>query len=349
MKEYKNPFCIRHAHTACPLPLTIESYWACEADCHHCCGRKLNEIWGKEQRVTDPEKVRRKLNNALKNNHPRSSLAIALSMKKTIWLGRKADPYQPLEKETSTTGAIVGTLNQLDWSYVVCSRYTENMRRDSKLFQNGLATLLIEITPGLESDWEVFERKRTSPVKHRLRSAARWQKSGIKVGIRGEPFIPSYHTPEMFRETLQRLKKHGLRSYNTYNMHLNEYNARRLIDLGLDVEKIWDHNQDRLWKPIQRKLCQIAEEEGIILGCPDFVNVPKGWKSKTNTCCGVSVPNPFRFNTHWWKRLLQNGKSPKTVFEKTWEGIGTDKEKKIAKRIIEGTDTERYTMKDAEL
>jgi len=349
MKEYKNPFCIRHAHMSCPLPITLESYWACEADCHHCPGHKLNEIWGKEQRVTDPVKAIHKLHNALRNPHPRSPLAVALAMKKTLWLGRKTDPYQPLEARTKTTRTIVRGLNKLKWSYVVCSRYTDLMRRDEDLFRQGQSTLLVEITPGGESDWSLFERKRTTPIEFRLSAAARWNALGINVGVRGEPFIPGYHTPKQFEDMLRRLKSYGLYSYNTYNLHLNEYNARRLSSIGLDIEKIWHHNQDRLWRPIQRQLCEIADKQGIILGCPDFVNVPKGWCSRTNTCCGVSVPNPFKFNTHWWRRLLQNGKTPEQTIKKTWEGIGTEDDQQEGRAIILGTSKNKYTIKDAEL
>ena len=349
MIEYKNPFCIRWDKLNCPVPLTIESYWACEADCHHCPGRKLNEIWGKEQRVTDPEKVERKLTNALRNKTPKSDIAVALKKKKTIWLGRKSDPYQPIENEMKITKQIVETLWCLDWSYIVCSRYTENMERDFGLYLTSKAHLLIEITPGGESDWELFERKRTTPIPDRLKSIQRWIKEGLNVGVRGEPFIPGYHTTIEFRDMLKRIKSYGVKSYNTYNLHLNKYNAKRLHAIGLDIERIWEHNQDRWWKPIQRKLCQIADEEGITLGCPDFVNVPKGWKSQTNTCCGVSVPRPFRFNTHHWRHLLQNGHPPTEVLEKTWEGIGSDEEKEKAKVIMFDKSKDIYTMGDAEL
>ena len=347
MKEYKNPFCIRHAHLSCPLPLALESYWNCEANCHHCPGRKLNDIWGKEQRITNPARVKKKLVNALNNKKPHSSLAVALSKKKTLWLGRKTDPYQTIETEKHITRAIISILNELDWSHVVCSRYTDNMLADEKLFMQKQTTLLIEITPGGEKDWELFERKRTTPVEDRLLAVSRWIKLGIPVGVRGEPFIPGYHTFKQFRTMLRRLKKYKIKSYNTYNMHINSHNIKRLHKIGLDIEKIWSYNQDNRWSSIQKKLCIIADDENMVLGCPDFVNVPAGWKSTTNTCCGVDVPNPFRFNTHHWKRLLQKGYTRKKILKKTYEGISKDEE--LANKIIYGNECDYYTMKDAGL
>lgn len=350
MKEYKNPICIRHNHLSCPLPLTLESYWVCEAECLHCPGRKLNEIWGKEQRVTNPQQVKQKLINALKNSQPRSSVAKALSKKKTLWIGRKADPYQPLEAKKHITRKLIEILNIMKWSFIVCSRYTEYMKSDTYLFKEGKSTLLVEITPGGESDWSLFEHERTTPVEDRLKAAARWNKAGIHVGIRGEPFIPGYHTFKQFRIMLRRLKSHGLYSYNTYNLHLNEHNARCLNNAGLDIEKIWHHNQDALWRPIQQKLCEIADKENIILGCPDWVNIPAGWQCKTNTCCGVNITRPFTFNTHTWRRLLLRGKKYKRVWKQTWEGIGTTEDQLKAKTIIYGgINKNQYTMRDAGL
>ena len=350
-KEYKSPFCIRGAHLNCPLPLALESYWACEADCYHCLGRKLNQIWGTEQRVTNPEHVARKLQNSQKTNDPKSPMAMALKKKKTIWIGRKSDPYQPIENELGVTRKIIQSLMDLDWSFVVCSKYLTNAKRDEDLFDKGrsLMTFLIEITPGAESDWTIFERERTTPIPTRLKLAQRWMKRGIPIGIRGEPFIPGYHTPKEFRDMLKRLRSYGLKSYNTYNLHLNDYTAKRLYNIGLDIERIWEHNQDRLWKPIQQELCKIAEEEGIVLGCPDFVNVPPNWRARTNTCCGVSVPNSFQFNTHCWRRRLQHGADRKKLLDNTWEGIGTEEDQKKAHTILFDKSKDQYTMRDAGL
>lgn len=351
MREYKSCICIRSAHLNCPLPLALESYWNCEADCFHCLGRWMNRTWGSEQRISNPEKVARRLQNALKAKDPTSPISRALKAKKTIWIGRKADPYQPIEERRHITRAHLKTLIQLKWSFVICSRYTQIARLDESLFRKAgkLCTFLIEITPGGESDWELFERKRTTPVKDRLETAQRWIRQGIHIGIRGEPFIPGYHTVQQFRDMLRRLRAYGIKSYNTYNLHLNEYTAKRLLDIGLDIEKVWEHNQDRLWKPIQQKLCQIADEEGVVLGCPDFVNVPYKWKSRTNTCCGVNVPNPFTFNTHFWRRLVQKKVDKQQVIEKTWEGIGKDEDRRKARTIMFGRSKHHYTMADAGL
>lgn len=341
---------MRQAHLTCPLALALESYWNCEADCFHCMGRRLNKIWGEEQRITDPEDVKKTLLNALKNKEPKSIIAQALHLKKAFFLGRKTDPYQPLENTKKVTQRLLQILIELNWSVVVCSRYQENMERDTELFLSGgkYIHLLTEITCGGEFDWELFERKRTTPIEERLKITAHWQKLGIKVGVRGEPYIPGYHTLLQFKDMLKRLKSYGLKSYNIYNLHMNEYTIKRFYALGLDIEKIWELNQDSHWKILQKKLCRIADEVGITLGCPDFVNVPTDRIFNTNTCCGIDVNNALTFNTHNWRTLHLQQHSSLEILDKTWEGIGTEEDMKQAKLIVLGKPSkEYYTFKDA--
>jgi DNA repair photolyase len=347
-KTYKSPIAMRQAHLTCPLALALESYWNCEADCLHCMGRRLNQIWGTEQRVTDPEAVRKTLVNALKNPHPKTIIAQALHAKKAFFLGRKTDPYQPIENKLNVTRRLLEILSELNWSVVVCSRFQDNMKKDVDLIIDNKRniSLLTEITPGGEADRELFERNRTTSIDERLLFTKYLQDNKVNVGVRGEPFIPGYHTFKQFRDILKRLKSFGIKSYNTYNLHINEYTIKRLYAIGLDIEKIWTLNQDIYWSAIQKRLCRIADEEGIILGCPDFVNVPTDRMNTTNTCCGINVHNALTFNTHIWRNLILNG--DEEIMDYTWEDIGTDEDWNQAKLIILGKLSKvYYTFKDA--
>lgn len=351
MKHYSSAVGIRGDCLYCPLPLSIDSYWNCLTDCHHCYLRRLNRTWGQDLRPADPDRVRHQLDKGLSNSNPKSSLGWALKRKKTLRLGNKTDPYQLAECEYQVTRRIIEHLNQLDWSFVIQTRFTGVLQRDEDLLtesaSKGLLTIMPVISPGAESDWELLERGRTTPVEERLGSLKRWVSKGWNVGVNGEPFIPGYHTLDQFRDILRRLKSVGVRSYNTYNLHFNDHVAKRFVDLGLDVERIWEHNQDKLWRPIQRQLCAIADEEGMILGCPDFVNLDPNWVQRSNTCCGVMVPNPSKFNTHWWRHLVQKGKSKQQILQSTWEGIG---DYELGKQVLMGEPgCEFFTLRDAGL
>jgi hypothetical protein len=199
------------------------------------------------------------------------------------------------------------------------------------------------ISPGGEGDWELFERERTTPIPRRLRLIKRWIKRGFKVGVNGEPFIPGYHTVDNFRDMVIRLKEAGVGSYNTYNLHFNDHVAKRLHEIGVDIERVWYHNQDAQWRPILRQLLNVAWEEGIKLGCPDFVNTGWNRREPANTCCGIDVPNPSQFNSHEFKIRLQMLQTPENILHDTWEGIG---DREVGEKILDGRMKDQYTMKD---
>ena len=148
---------------------------------------------------------------------------------------------------------------------------------------------------------------------------------------------------------MKNIKSYGLNSYNTYNLHINEYTIKRLHNIGLDIEKIWTLNQDKHWSETQKKLCRIADDVGVTLGCPDFVNVPINWMSTTNTCCGINVSNALTFNTHNWRNLvLLQRKKPRNALYQTWEEIGSNEDIKQATKIVLGKPSkDYYTFKDA--
>ena len=337
----------------CPLPLSIEPYWWCEPNCPHCYFRGLNHIWGKEYRPIDLPALRNKLKNGLKNNNPRTAMAHALAQKKTIRVGNKTDPFQPIESKLLRSTGALKILTELEWSYVVQTRFPTRLNElalESLLAGREApisATVLVMISPGWVSDWETLERKQTDPIPQRIRQIKEWLRLGIAVGVNGEPFIPGYHTTKDFERTLRKLKEIGIKSYNTYNFHFTPHVAKRLaMEVpSMDIEKVWYSNQDRIWKPILAELLTIAKKYDMILGCPDFVNSGPDYREKANTCCGISVPNPCLFNTHNFKRLAQEGKNWKEIIDIAWDGTGNLSE---GEEIVKGTrNTDHYTLRDA--
>jgi hypothetical protein len=307
----------------------------------------LNQIWGQDLRPADPEAVRRKLENGLKNKNPKSTLAWALHHKKTLRLGNRTDPYQSAELSHKVSQRIQKILIDLQWTYVIQTRFLSNLQRDENLLlqasEKNLIIVMPVISPGAESDWDILERRGTTPIPRRLRLIKRWVRRGIPVGVNGEPFIPGYHTPTQFRDIIKRLKAVGVKSYNTYNLHFNDHVAKRLHSIGVDIERIWYYNQDENWRPILKQLLQIAEDENIVLGCPDFVNSGWDWTERANTCCGIDVPNPSLFNSHHFKILKQLNVDEADIYKRTWEGIG---DSETGCDIIYGNACDMYTIKD---
>lgn len=339
---------VRSDSVYCPLPLSLDSYWNCLTNCYHCFFRRLNNVWGTDLRPTNPEAVRRKLINGLNNKTPKSPLAWCLRNKKTIRVGDKTDPYQKVELKHKITQRIIKTLIELKWSFVIQTRFTSNMLELNGNDLDGLkdlGTLMPVISPGLDKDWDILERKRTTKPEQRLKDIRLIH--GINTGVNGEPFIPGYHTPKDFENTLKLLKKYKIESYNTYNLHLNEFNAKRIHkNTPLDIEKIWFYNQDENWKPILQKLIDLSKKYNIRLGCPDFVNTGPDYVDLSNTCCGINVPNPCTFNSHHFKKLIQSNPdlNTKSIFKLTWDGSAN---KKDGLKVIREKSDKFFTLQDA--
>jgi DNA repair photolyase len=346
-KSYQAAVGLRGDCLYCPLSLTVDAYWNCLTECHHCYMRRLNRTWGMDLRPSDPDDIYRKLYNGLNNKNPKSSLAWAIHLKKTIRFGNKSDAFQDADNEYIISKRILKVFNKLKWSYVIQTHFLHNMiKYDDIIYKSakaGNVVIMPVISPGGSKDWDILERQRTTPLDMRIAIIKRLLKDGIPLGVNGEPFIPGYHTIKQFEDTIKLLKSIGVKSYNTYNFHFNDWVAKQLHSIGIDIEKIWYMNQDKEWKKILVQLLEISKKYDILLGVPDFVNTGWEWKEKANTCCGINVPNPTTFNTHYFKKLTQRGLSTKRVIKKTWENIGN---KLDGESIILGTTKKMYTLKD---
>jgi len=340
MTHYKNAIGVRGDYLYCPLAFYIDSYWTCEPNCAYCYSRRLNRTWGNDFRSADPESIKKRLSS----KKGTSSISKAIRLKKTIRLGNRSDPFQPWERKYLISTKILEILQKKEWEVVIQTKFISNAIDLAGQFLGKNTLMMAVIPPGFMDDWNLFEYRKTESPASRLEKLGLLLKEGFRVGVNGEPFIPGHHTTAQFRTMLKLLKSYGIKRYNTYNLHLNDWVAKSMFDAGVDIEKIWRMNQDRNWKKIQMKLIQIAEEEEIILGCPDFVNTGPDYKERANTCCGIDVNNPCTFNTHYFKMEAQKGKTAEEIIKNTWEGIG-DRERGEA--VVKGTTSEFYTLKDA--
>lgn len=343
MKEFKSPLSIRGDCYYCPLAFQMDTYWNCETNCHHCFLRRMNRTWGQDLRPLDIPLFKNMIEKASfnKSNTP---LGAALRGKKTIRFGNKSDPYQHAEKEYRRSREAGKILIENNWSFVIQTKYTENVMDDFDMYsaRPDLFTLMPIISPGLDSDWRIFERSIPTPPEKRMEHAAKFIEKGINVGVNGEPFIAGYHTPWDFEITIKMLKQYGIKSYNTYFLHMNDLVLKNLHAIGMDIDYIHTMNQDKNWKPILRDLIAIAQREGMILGCPDFVSAGK-YQESANTCCGISVPNPCTFNIIQWKKLKMKGLSDSDILKDTWDGVG---DYTRGEQILSGKDPEFFSLKD---
>jgi hypothetical protein len=278
----------------------------------------------------DVENFKRTLHNGLKNKNPRTPLAWAIAQRKTLRFGNKADPFQSAEIQYKVSKLALIELNKLKWPVVIETKFTDILMNyfDILIQMKEHLHVVPIISPGFDEDWEIFEKKQTTHPQCRLNNLQYMASFGMRIGVNGEPFIPGYHTIEQFENMIKLLKSYNIPSYNVYNLHLNEFVLKRLVTVGVDIERVWTFNQDHYWRPILQKLIDIAKKYNIILGCPDFVNSGWGFYQKSNTCCGITVDNPCTFNLPTWKSIIQRQPSiPKEeVLSMTWDGVGSYKE-----------------------
>jgi len=345
MKLLKNSLLIRGDSVTCPLAFSLDTYSNCEADCVACHFRRLNYVWDKSLRPMDVEHFKRTLANGVKNNNPKSPLAWAMYHRKTLRFGNKADPFQEAELKFKVSKEALLTLKSYQWPVVIETKFTHILREYEYLLWDMKSHLHIMpiISPGFLDDWEILERKATTRPDIRLEHLSFWAKRGIRVGVNGEPFIPGYHTVEQFEDMLKLLKHYKIPSYNVYNLHLNEFVAKRLHQEGIDIEKIWEANKDENWKPVLQQLIDLAKKYGIILGCPDFVN-SGNYVEASNTCCGVDVDNPCRWNVIMMKKLLLiKGVPFEEAAKMCWDGVGNYEE---GMNAFLGKDSNKYNLRD---
>jgi len=345
MEMYKTALSLRGDHYYCPLALQLSTYWNCTNACAQCYLRRLNRTWGKELKPLDTSILIDQVSKVL-DSKSSSALSAAVRARKTVYLGAKSDPYQPMELKYRATRESLKILLHYRFSVVIATKYTANLWEDIPWLKKDkyreLVTIMPIITPGWVSDWEILEHRGTTNPKDRLKHAQLFQLEGFNVGINGEPFIPGYHTVANFEMVVRKIAEAGLHSYNTYNLHFNDLVAKNLNTLNIDIAEIWDKNQNGPWKLILEELITISKKYGIVLGSPDFVNSGE-YVDPTNTCCGIEVANPITFNFPTWKRLRQGGLSVEDTIEATWDGVGI-KEEGLA--LLKGENKKMYSLSD---
>lgn len=346
MKQYQTGLTLRGDHYYCPLALQLSTYWNCEAGCRHCYLRRLNRTWGEDLRPLNIDVLKRQVDNAL-NKCSNSSLGRAIHSKKTIYLGAKSDPYQSAELTYfSTRRSLEEVLLPAGFTVVIATMFTDNLYRDEDLFLKYKDQIIIMpiVSPGLEKDWIVLERQKTSHPYHRLEAACHFQSLGFKVGVNGEPYIGGFHSIDDFKKVCTTLFDFGLPSYNTYNLHFNDWNAKQMHEGGIDIEKVWEENQDYKWGKVLPQMIQIAQQYKLVLGCPDFVNSGE-YCEPVNTCCGIDVPNPCTFNLiHWKKMKIMNPSiSDQEIIDRSWDGVG---DLKYGMELLKGNIHDLFSLKD---
>jgi len=324
MRSSYHGLTIRGDALSCPLAFGLDTYYGCPYDCVHCTFLGLNAVWGHgEDRALDLGWLVDMLDRGLRNEHPRSALACAIRGRKTVRVGNKYDPFPPYEDKLGIARAAIEVLLERGFQVKVETKAVDRMLGAvTERWTPDSAIITTTIHVGLDEDWDRLEGRRVPSPARRLEVLRDFALEGYQVGVSAEPFLAGHHTVEQYGRYLDTLLEYGVHRTNVYNLRLNAFVAKRLAGAGYDIERIWAENEDGCWRVTLGHLIEAAEERGMILGCPDFVNAGRS-QTRSNTCCGVDVARPCTFNWHTWRRIgIESGLVTVEDLRLSYDGVG---------------------------
>lgn len=309
---------VRGDSTACPLAFGLDTYYNCAFQCNYCSFLGLTQWCGPDYRVIDVDETLRRLSS---HHGGHSPLSMCIAQRKTLRLGNKYDPMPPCEKELGVTRAVMSWLREQRWQYKLETKNLSLAWDYLDVIEGAKAIITSTVLIGLDRDWKVFEPNVPDSASCRLEILQKFAELGFQVGVISEPFMAPYHTLEDWDAYTNVLLSYGIRRVNCYPITITEYNAKRMAGAGLDITAMYDALS--MWPQTLPRLIALAENKGMIVGSPDFVNA-RGHCERANTCCAVDVETPCTFNTVTWKRqaLLSGEITLRDGFEASWDGVG---------------------------
>jgi DNA repair photolyase len=167
----------------------VDLYENCAYDCKYCVYRSGDKMGKIYPLATSPE-----------------SLAEQLQKTKSrgiLYLGPKADVYQPMERKVLITRAVLQLLARERVPTFIVTR-SELIRRDFDILQDMANDGLIEISVTIASASDHPSIEPNSPtVAERLSLIRELRRSGIPVSVHMSPIIPHLDSPEALLSLMQ--------------------------------------------------------------------------------------------------------------------------------------------------
>lgn len=175
----------------------LDTYTGCGFDCLYCASEVST--------VSAPPRS---------SNHLLERLAAdldELSTKGIVFVGPRADPYQPGEARARTTRGALELLLEHEMPVVLLTKSPLVLRdRDLLLELNRQGLLMVQFTL-VSLDQRVVEAlEATAPPPHeRLRAAAMLSRDGVPIHVHVSPLVPSLHSRKGLRDLVEAITDHG--------------------------------------------------------------------------------------------------------------------------------------------
>ncbi len=175
---------------------SINPYKGCEHGCIYCYARPSHAWMGLspgldfESRIFFKPEGARLLEQEL--SRPRYRC-------KRIHIGGNTDPYQPVERETGSTRAILEVLQRFNHPFSIITK-SVLIARDLDILapmgRDGLASAYVSITTLDRALARAMEPRASTPAK-RLEAISRLAEAGVPVGVGFAPVIPGLNDHEL--------------------------------------------------------------------------------------------------------------------------------------------------------
>jgi len=263
----------------------------------------------------------------------------AIRSKFPIAVGKKVEPFQPVELETEATLRCLRLLREYDVPTLIETKHIYlGLDKYLKIISDMDVAINVSILTGSMAKMALLE-PRAPMTDHRWKLVKLLKDSGHWVGVRNEPMMLGIGSSDII------MKRYADRAADVGVDHVN-FGAYRVFDpkmayknfvtIGMEREyrKMWKMiDTPGLWREIGEKMFSLLHECGIKASSSDwdvFFDL-----NDCENCCGTDEKFP-NFNRFTWQHALEilkdKGRVKWSDIEPHSDWLG---EKKIAKRGVE--------------
>ncbi len=297
--EYTTPIGITSQFSFCGLPFRLDTYSGCNFNCSYCFARlRGGNTSSKKLKIADPEKIIKRFKFAIK--HPDTATGIvseAIRHRLPLHFGGMSDPFQPAEKKSGVSLAILKYLCEINYPVVISTKsplvaekeYLDVLKSNPHLVvQYSFSSAINEISN--------YSEPHAPTSSEKLKAISKLSRNGINTTVRWQPYIPNVsEDPSKFVSAIAAsgIKHLGLEHLKLPIEKNNELWRRLSLKLDFDINnhyKLSKANRDgrEYVLPPEYKIERLKEVKsasnkfGITFGAADN---ELQYMSDTNCCC----------------------------------------------------------------
>lgn len=320
MNELKNPIYIRGDYHVCPTPVALDPYYGCRQRCIYCFCRELEHRFSKENfdknlvKNANLETLEKILKLAYSEKETSNPLVSAIREGFPIAVGKKSEPFQPVELQRKVTLNCLKILKEYSTPTIIETKHIYLSRDEYlKIISEMDVAINVSIISGSNSIISLLEPNAPMPM-HRWKLVALLKSMGFHVGVRNEPLLMSIGSSDKSLRNYANLASNykvdhvNFGNYRVFDRKM-AYDNFKKIGLEKKYVQMLKANETKSWRKVGEKLFELLHKNNIKVTSSDW-DVFHDLNDCEN-CCGIDhkfqTYNRFTFQTAL--RILRNKKS----------------------------------------